>query len=293
MEGPPPSPSGPSNAVDFDVLDVDGRCLLAAQVKSKAPGGSFSASDAFSALVHLISTSDTFSYSLLTNGKPTPAALQLAHTLSVHCEPDLLRDRLIDILSDAPARLAQLQELSALEIGRLTRSSVLFDDRDDVEIRETLRENLRYHRNRARPGLGQQSAGMLTGYLVSEILRRAADLNSAVFTREQLCSHVFIDAEDIARVGGVRDWGIIIGAMPSVPDVARPALLRSLVEALSGPRGKSVRQAALVGLSGIGKSSLAAAYIADRADSYDCIFWVDCETEESILTSFRQITFRF
>jgi hypothetical protein len=130
---------------------------------------------------------------------------------------------------------------------------------------------------------------MLTGYLVSEVLRRAADVNSAFFTIEQLRSHLLVSANDMARVAGVRDWGVIVGIIAQIPDVARPTLLTPLVEALSGSREGSVRRVALVGPSGIGKSSLAAAYIADRADSYDWIFWVDCETEESILTSFRHI----
>jgi hypothetical protein len=175
------------------------------------------------------------------------------------------------------------------EVGRLTRCQVLFDDRDEIEIREALRERLRHYRNSSRSGLGQESAGLLTGYLVSEILRRAADASQAVFTIDQLRSHVLVSAEDLARVSGVRDWGIIVGAMPKIPDVARPVLLNSLVQALAGPATTGVQGVALVGPSGIGKSSLAAAYIADHADSYNWIFWVNCEAEESILASFRNI----
>ena len=289
VEGPPPTQNAPADAIDFDVLGVDDRCLLAAQVKSKAPGRLFTASEAFSAVVQLISTGDASSYCLLTNGQPSPTARQLAKLIGVLCKPAQLRDKLKGLLSDAPARLVQLESLSLIEVERLTRCKILFDDRDDVEIREMLRERLRAYRNKARSGLGQQSAGMLTGYLVSEILRRAADVNDAIFTVDQLCSYMLVSADDLARVSGVRDWGIIVGALPYVPDVARPALLSSLIEALSGPRDNSVRRSALVGPSGIGKSSLAAAYIADRADSYDWIFWVDCETEESTLTSFRNI----
>jgi hypothetical protein len=289
VEGPPPTQSGHADAIDFDVLDIDGRCLLAAQVKSKAPGRLFSSSDAFSAVVQLILTGDASSYCLLTNGQPSPIARQLAQLLSAPGEPTQLREKLKGLLSDSPARLAQLEALSIIEVERLVRCRVLFDERDDVEIREILRERLRAFRNKVRSGLGQQSAGMLTGYIVSEILRRAADVKDAIFTVDQLRSQLLVSADDLARVSGVRDWGVIIGVLPYVPDVARPALLSTLIEALSGPRDNNVRRSALVGPSGIGKSSLAAAYIADRADSYDWIFWIDCETEESIVTSFRSI----
>ena len=71
--------------------------------------------------------------------------------------------------------------------------------------------------------------------------------------------------------------------------MARPAALSAIVAALDGPRVRRVRQVALVGLSGIGKSSLACAYIHDHADSYDCIFWVDASDKETLLGSFRRI----
>ena len=289
VEGPPPSQDNVADAIDFDVLDVAGHCILAAQVKSKAPGYSFSLSEAFSAIVQLVSTSDALSYCLLTNGQPTSGAQKLANILSLECELPQLMDQLAELLSNTPARLAKLNTLSVTDAERLARCSVLFDDRDDIEIREALREDLRLYRNRRRSGLGQRSAGMLSGYLVSEILRRAADASQATFTVEQLRSHLLVTSDDLAKLTGTRDWGIIIGAMPPIPDVGRPGLLSPLVKALGRRRDNHIRRVVLVGPSGIGKSSLATAYIADRADSYEWIFWVDGETEESILTSFRHI----
>jgi hypothetical protein len=289
VEGPPPTNDSVVDAIDFDVLDADGSCLLAAQVKSKAPGGSFSTSEAFGALTKLVSAADALSYCLFTNAEPTAGAQELAYILSLNCEPTQLTDQLATLLSDAPARLSQLKALSIIEVERLARCSVLFDDRDDIEIREALRESLRIYRNRNRSGLGQRSAGLLTGYLVSEVLRRAADIGQATFTVSQLRSHLLVADDELARVTGARDWGVVVGSIPPVPDVDRPELLSALVRALTGRRVNNVLRAALVGPSGIGKSSLAASYIADRADSYDWIFWIDGETEESILTSFRHI----
>lgn len=82
---------------------------------------------------------------------------------------------------------------------------------------------------------------------------------------------------------------MVVGSMPSIPDIARPALLSQVVAALDGQPRNGVRRVALVGLSGIGKSSLAAGYVADHADSYNWIFWVDGETDASLLTSFQRI----
>jgi hypothetical protein len=65
VEGPP-SYEGHVDAVDFDVLDFNGDCRMAAQVKSKAPEGSVSAADIFSVLAHLVSGHEALSYQLLT-----------------------------------------------------------------------------------------------------------------------------------------------------------------------------------------------------------------------------------
>lgn len=288
VEGPP-SYEHHIDAVDFDVLDRDGHCCLAVQVKSKDPGRSVSGAETFAILAHLISAHDASSYQLLTNGVPTSSARELADALSAGVELTELRERLVQLLALAPRRLAELRAMTPQMIQRLARCRVLFDGRDDVEILESLHEALRAYRNRARTGLGQRSAGMLTGYLVSEVLRRAADGSDAVFTIEELRLHLLVDSEDLARVGGMRDWGVVIGPMPSVPDVARPALLRQLVSTLNPSRPNGIRRTALVGLSGVGKSSLAASYVADRADFYDWIFWVDGETADSLLSSFRRI----
>jgi tetratricopeptide (TPR) repeat protein len=288
VEGPA-SYNGHADSVDFDIIDVNDCCTLAVQVKSKLPGASVSGPEAFGVLTQLVAGHDALSYQLLTNGTPTPNARRLAAALAAAETPTGLKDRLEEILATAPQRLAQLRALSSVQLERLTRCRVLFDQRDDVEIRQALRESLRRYRNRVHAGLGQRSAGMLTGYLVSEILRRAADGSESVFTIEQLRSHLLISADELAGLSGVRDWGVVVGAMPAIPDVERPVLLRELISALHRQRSDGVRRAALIGPSGIGKSSLAVAYVADQADSYDVIFWVDGETSESLLVSFRRI----
>ena len=112
---------------------------------------------------------------------------------------------------------------------------------------------MRIYRNQARTGLGDRSAGLLTGYLVSEILCRAADSNEAVLTVDQARSLLLVEADDLARISGIRDWGIVgQGSMPFVPDVPRLALLNTMVQALDRPQYSGIGRLALVGLSGIG-----------------------------------------
>lgn len=288
VEGGPDNENN-NDVVDFDVIDAKGNCSLVVQVKSRAPGGLVSAIDIFDVLAKIIKGQDSTCYQMMTNGSPTPQAEELAAAFRACSDPSQLVQKLSTLLKKAPKRLLQLQTMDENQLDRLTRCRVLFDRRDDLEIREALRERLRTFRNNARAGLGLKSAGLLTGHLVSEILRKAADETDAIFTIEQLRSHVLIDGDQLAHLSGFRDWGAIIGFMPPLPDVVRSKLLHKLINVLADPSPIGVRRAVLVGPSGIGKSSLAAAYIADRADSYDWIFWIDGETDESILTSFRRI----
>lgn len=78
--------------------------------------------------------------------------------------------------------------------------------------------------------------------------------------------------------------------MPIAPDALRAELLARVIEVFETTRSRRVRSAMFSGLSGIGKSSLAAGYIADRADLYDWIFWVSAQSEATLRAGFGEFT---
>lgn len=291
VEGPPTS-EGTVDQVDFDVVDLDGVVRMAAQVKSRVAGGSMSGAAALGILLEMINGKhEADVYRLLTNGRPAARSAQLNEILSSAAGPQDLRDRLIELFRDAPQRRSQLEGLDENGLTRLGRCRVGYDARDDDEIREQLRNTFRGVRNRAQQGLGERSAGLLTGYLISEILDRAADVTGkrASFSVDELRRLVLVDGETLARTTGIRDWGILVGPVPAVPDVDRPELLGCLVASLPLAKGQVTRRVSMVGPSGIGKSSAATLFIADRADAYDFIGWIDCETEHSTRASFQRV----
>ncbi|MFE7528650.1 hypothetical protein ACFU7Y_23470 [Kitasatospora sp. NPDC057542] len=291
VEGPPAS-EGAVDQVDFDVVDLDGTVRLAVQVKSRAAGGSMSAAVALGILLEMISGNhEASAYRLLTNGRPGPKSSQLDEILTSSHEPRDLQDKLIELFHDAPQRRSQLERLDQSGLTRLRRCRVSYDARDDDEIREQLRNALRTVRNHAQEGLGEKSAGLLTGYLISEILSRAADVTGerASFSVGELRRLVLVDGKTLAHSIGTRDWGTVVGPVPMVPDVDRPELLACLVASLPSSKDQVTRRATMVGPSGIGKSSAAALFIAARADAYDFIGWIDCETEHSTRASFQRV----
>ncbi|MFJ2777330.1 hypothetical protein [Kitasatospora sp. NPDC087315] len=291
VEGPSAS-EGAEDQVDFDVVELDGSLRSVVQVKSKVAGGTISGATALGILLDMVGgTQEARQYWLLTNGRRGALSDQLNDILSSQPEPSQLRGHLLKLFRAAPQRHRQLESLNEEQLARLARCRVAYDQRDDEEIRENLREALRALRNRARYGLGEQSAGLLTGYLISEILGRAADVtgNRASFPVEELRRLVLVDGETLACSIGFRDWGTLVGSIPTIPDVERPTLLVPLERAFEVVARQTVRRATLVGPSGIGKSSAAALFIAAHADGYDLIGWIDCETESSIRTSFDRV----
>ncbi|AJE87350.1 hypothetical protein SLNWT_6974 [Streptomyces albus] len=291
VEGPPAS-QGSVDQVDFDVVGADGAVLAAVQVKSRVAGGSMSGVVALGILMEMVNGGPAAgTYLLLTNARPGVKGDQLKEALSAGADPQDLRDALMDLFHDAPQRRYQLERLDGAGLSRLSRCRLEYDARDDDEIREELRNSLRAVRNRGRQGLGEQSAGLLTGYLMSEVLERAADVTGhrAVFSVDELRSLVLVDAESLAGSIGAHDWGLLAGRIPDIPDVRRPALIDPLLAAFSYGGQNATRRATLVGPSGIGKSSAAAHYVSERADAYDFIGWIDCETGYSTRASFERV----
>ncbi|WP_189109803.1 NB-ARC domain-containing protein [Streptomyces camponoticapitis] len=149
---------------------------------------------------------------------------------------------------------------------------------------------MRNIRNSARLGLGEKSAGLLVGYLLSEVFGRAADLSGerANFSVAELRRLALVDGETLARTVGSLDWGVVVGAIPRIPDVPRPQVVNQIMEAFPRTPDRGTRFVNLAGPSGIGKSSAAALYISACADQYDVIAWINCETASSLYSDFQR-----
>ncbi|MEV8378679.1 hypothetical protein AB0P21_38420 [Kribbella sp. NPDC056861] len=287
IEGPVPAAS--TDTVDFDLLDQQGDSRVAVQVKSKAPHLTTSGPEVLATLIDLISVHQAHEYHLLSNSRPDRFAQLLSDELPYRgSDATTIRQRLADLAAAAPRRLAQLDALSDAQMLRFARSHVRFDPRDRQEISDGLRERIREYREQHRAGLGHQSAGLLTGYLIAEVLRRSGDASESTITVRDFRAALAVDSKTLARTIGVRDWGVIVGQMPQPPDVARVDLLKKIRTMLTRQRSLPQR-VSLIGPSGIGKSSLAAGYLCDSADSYDLIAWVDAETPALLEQSFRGI----
>lgn len=290
VEGAPLSETS-TDKVDFDVVDHNGDVLLVTQVKSRMAGGSLGGTAALGILLDMIGGEANHpKYSLLTNGRPDQKSGRLQQILISTADTRELRAQLDELCREAPQRRNQVAALSDEELDRLRRCRVEYDTRDDEEIREELRNALRNIRNSTRLGLGEESAGLLVGYLLSEVFGRAADVSGerANFSVAELRRLALVDGETLAQTVGYLDWGVVVGPLPRIPDVPRPQVVDSIVEAFPRTPIRATRFVNLVGPSGIGKSSSAALYISAYADQYDVIVWINCETANSLYSDFHR-----
>ncbi len=279
------------DAVDYDLLAGSER-LVASQVKSRGPGRSMSGPESFAILRRLISTGPAAAYEIITNAEPTNSLIDLQETVKEATSNEHLRDRLRSVLRHSNVQLEQLARMGDRELTELRRSRISIDSRPTEELREDVGRLLVAHRRRSHQSIGARSNGLLTGYLLSEVMRRAADAQSADWSVADLRRQAELDDDALVRALGYRDFGSIVGSsLPPSPDVRRPDLMQSIYERLQGPASEpaALRRVLLTGLSGIGKSSLACTFVAENADRYDLTMWIDASSPESLASSFRRV----
>lgn len=292
VEGLPLDGGTAPDSIDYELADAVGEIALAVQVKARAPGTQVGAGQVFKALNDLVKVRNASRYELLISADAGESANRLVAILRSKYPPQVARDAIDEVLSSVSAnnQLSLLENFTNEQFARLLRAEVKFDSRDEDEIIEQIRSRLRVYRNGASAGLGEQSAGLLIGYLISEIFRRAAHETEATMTVARFREVLLADGTTVARALGRRDWGVVVGSLPLAPEIRRADLLTQVQQALPmKARGLEVPICRLAGLSGIGKTSLAVGYVLERADIYDTIFWVDAESEITLASSFTRI----
>ncbi len=268
---PPTTPTSSTSAWRCPATD---RLLEVAQVKSSSVARALTLPETSDALLRLI-TFEADRYTPVTNAPLTGPA-----------------DKLRVALAAATGELPGMEHRTP--VGRRTdacssRCRISVDDRSSLELRNVLRERLRAYRTARRRGVGHEAAGLLTGYLVSEIFELAGPRTDRVMTLDEFSELVLFGAPTLAWAVGAK-WGVPLGAAPRPPDIERPGALEQLVDILRPDQiPDRVHTCVITGLSGLGKTSLAAGYSHEYADAYDFIVWIESETVDTIRASVSDI----
>lgn len=284
VDAPPlDEPGADPEIVDFGLLTPSG-CALAAQVKAGVHGSTLSAVEAVRILLRLL-THNADRYAVITSRR-AGAGLQALREL-LRRQPVDLRQRVGDLIARSGQTSEDLARADDEWWERLKRADIVLDQRTVDEVYENVRELVRTARHGLVPdAVGWDAAGLLTGYLVAEVLGKAAS-DGPPLSRAQLTDAIQISQHTLKTLMRQRDWSIFVTSAPHSTDVARDDLIHRIADVLPTPiRGDDVPVCVLTGLSGIGKTSLASAWADDRADSYAEIIWVEAASTGQLEASF-------
>lgn len=296
VEGSPMTTSQLDDAVDYNLMGTGGRLILAAQVKSRSANNELNVSEAMTVLIRLAKNSDASQYLLITNSTLTPGVADLNQVLASagSLRTTEGKSRLGELFRPGQPIREDINQLTDEDWRRLARARVEIDSRTLDNVREAIMNKLRHRRRMAGIGTDAASAGLLLGYLLAETMRRAAHESEAAWRVAEFQDDLKLGEGKLISALGTRDWGTIVGRVPAYPLVDRPAALTKLTALVDAevPRGVDVPRVVITGMSGIGKSSLAALYVRETAFRYDAIFWIDAGTEESVIESMRRLLSR-
>lgn len=276
---------------DQDIVDFGVRCgdriTTVAQIKSGGATSAFTASNLLSIAVRLL-THSAEHYLVVTNRSAGDNLSELLALL--RDEGSDLRERVLALAG----RWKVATELAAQEPEfwqRLVRMEVVLDPRDIEQVRVDVQERVRAARHRVAPStVGWDAAGLLTGYLVWEVMGKAAGPAVAELPMSALVRVLGISVEALTALIRERDWAIPVTPAPQAGDIARPELLTDLRQHLPFPVHPNAAPVCLIaGLSGTGKSSLAVAWADDNAYTYELVMFVDATSPSQLAASFSAV----
>ncbi|MGB5113064.1 MAG: NB-ARC domain-containing protein [Mycobacterium sp.] len=274
---------GDLDIVDLDVEDSKGNRSVVVQVKgSREPltAREVTGPDLAGWLLRLVRAGRSGSYRVITNRRLNQPAENIAVALDSG-----------DVFAVVEALAAALPDDTWRDSD--TRSELMkcrVDRQDNTELHGSLRSRITQLRRRLGIGIGDESAGMMAIYLVGQIFHCGAGAHPSRVSAAQARDWLHIPSTDVAKAIGHYDWGVPVNI--PVPHLGlRTAKLGELSRLLAHPRHE-IRQSRLVvvhGMSGIGKSALAAQFAYDNADYYDFMWWVDCESVHSVERSLQAL----
>jgi len=273
------------DVIDYSISRSD-RLLVVAQAKASvdgADGQSLTPAVILDVAVRMLDR-QADRYIIRTNRRVSPAAENLLDEIS-SLVPGLKMSEIVPRLSRhlRPSSIEILKKLTPAAAERISRLRVVSSTASIDEFATDVAARIKDLRRRDARGLGDESASVLLGYLVAEILYRSGRRTGRALSRVDADRLLGRSERSLAYAVGAYDWGNPIGPFPVLDSVARPGLLNDLLTVFAGPRvRRDARSTVLLGLSGIGKSALAASFAELTAAWYDRLVWIDASSNQTV-----------
>lgn len=165
-----------------------------------------------------------------------------------------------------------------------TARSVVHDERSPAEIKESLLSLIRTIRGDRALGQGAKTAALLAALLLDRIFESGADLSARRLAAQDILNLLSTPDTEIAHALRQFDWGVPLVEVPRlVSAVARASELNELTGLFTRTvTGRTPHVAVLTGVTGFGKSTIAADFCHLNRHFYEYVTWIDCRTDTLI-----------
>lgn len=172
---------------------------------------------------------------------------------------------------------------------------ILRDERQLADIKRSIVGLIREIRHDHALSQGHSSAGLLAALLMDSIFEAAADVVPRRRTASELLKLLCTPDAQIAHTLRRFDWGSPLIEVPRlVSAVARTTELATLTELFTeSVESRNPKVAVLAGVTGFGKSTIAADFCHLNRHFYEHVVWVDCRTEGLIEAKFKDVIAQF
>lgn len=269
------------SVADDDIVDfateIDGSVVRRVQVKSsKSPSGMnpLRYSDA-SEIFGRMGTS-AGEIVILTN-KP------LAERLLKACGP--------------PTRSADSQEVYRVVAETITGGAsnparlIQRDQRSAMDIKQSILAHIRALRRDNALGQGERSVGLLAALLLDAIFESAADLSQRRLNAEELKTMLCLPDTETAHALRRFDWGVPLIEVPRlVSAVPRTDELTTLTELFTeSVATRNPKVVILTGVTGFGKSTIAADFCHLNRHFFEEVCWVDSRSVDLVQARIKDV----
>jgi tetratricopeptide (TPR) repeat protein len=225
-----------------------------------------------------------------------PVGLAAAKKIFTRMGPAAPRGNLPRILTNRPLT-QQLRELCGTSISTTAHTStyelitadglhglITHDHRSVAEVKEALLQRIQQIRSDQALGPGLRSAGLLMPNLVDTIADAAAGMSPNTLSGTDILQLLYTPDHDLSHAMRRRDWGTPLLEVPRlVSAVPRVEKLGELTEVFNtSVAGGTPTVVVLCGVTGFGKSTIAADFCHLYRHLYEHVIWVDSRQEPLI-----------
>lgn len=162
--------------------------------------------------------------------------------------------------------------------------SIVLDKRSPADIKQSVLTLIRDIRGDHALGRGEKSAALLAALLLDTLFESGADLAPRRFSGQDIVELLCTPDGEIAHALREFDWGV---PLLEVPHRASPVPRSAELAELSGlftvsVEGREPAVAVLAGVTGFGKSTIAADFCHLNRHFYEEVLWIDSRTDDLI-----------